>query len=128
VFAEAVRIANPDDDWAVLRAVPGGTAIVTAWRPRDAALAGWRSLLTTPGPGAAGISRDDALRHILHGHYIRAYGIARQPRVHPERPAGRTRSVPGNRPHRFRIHRRIDSHATASFAPSTSMLRYQLGT
>ncbi|WP_218011186.1 lantibiotic dehydratase [Herbidospora mongoliensis] len=75
VFAEAVRIANPHAGWAALRAAPGGAAIVDAWRPREAALADWHSLLAEPGPDVAGISGDDALRHILHGHYIRAYGI-----------------------------------------------------
>lgn len=75
IFEEAVRISNPDGDWAALRAAPGGEAIVDAWQPRDAALAGWRDLLNTPGPDTDGISPDDALRHILHGHYIRAYGI-----------------------------------------------------
>lgn len=75
VFDEALQIANPDGGWAALRAAPGGAAIVDAWRPRDAALATWRARLDAPGPDAVGISSDDALRHILHGHYIRAYGI-----------------------------------------------------
>jgi len=75
VLAEAVRIANPTDSWAALRAAPGGAAIVAAWQPRDAALAAWRHQLHTPGPDSAGISGDDALRHAMHGHYIRAYGI-----------------------------------------------------
>lgn len=75
VFDEAVRIANPDHGWAALRALPGGAPIVDAWRPRDAALREWRTRLDTPGPDAAGINCDDALRHALHGHYIRAYGV-----------------------------------------------------
>ncbi|MEH1124849.1 lantibiotic dehydratase [Micromonospora sp. CPCC 206061] len=75
VFDKAVRISNPDHGWAALRAAPGGAAIVDAWRPREEALATWRAQLDVPGPDAAGINRDDALRHILHGHYIRAYGV-----------------------------------------------------
>jgi thiopeptide-type bacteriocin biosynthesis protein len=75
VFNEALRIANPDGGFAALRAAPGGAAITGAWQPRDAALAAWRALLDVPGTATAGIRPDDALRHVLHGHYIRAYGI-----------------------------------------------------
>lgn len=75
VFAEAIRLANPSDGWAPLRAAAGGAAIVDAWRPRDLALTTWRAQLEAPGPDSAGIDRNDALRHILHGHYIRAYGV-----------------------------------------------------
>lgn len=75
IFDEAVRIANPDGGWAALRAAPGGAAIVDAWQPRDRALRAWRTQLDLPGSDAAGIDGDDALRHILHGHYIRAYGV-----------------------------------------------------
>lgn len=75
VFTEAVRVADPDNGWAELRAEPGGGAIIAGWQARDSALARWRTLLGRPGPDVAGINRDDALHHILHGHYIRSYGI-----------------------------------------------------
>lgn len=75
VFTAAVRLANPDDGWAALRAAAGGAAIVDRWGPRDAALTAWRAALNAPGPDAAGIDAHDALRHILHGHYIRAHGV-----------------------------------------------------
>lgn len=58
-FAEAVRLANPSDDWAALREVRGGDAIVSGWADRDAALAAYR--LHLPGPDTQGIAVDDVL-------------------------------------------------------------------
>jgi hypothetical protein len=60
----------------------------------------------------------------------RGYGSNAALRYDPEavRPTGRPPPIPGNRPHRFHIHRRIDSHATASSASSTPIVHYQLGT
>jgi thiopeptide-type bacteriocin biosynthesis protein len=75
VFDEAVRIANPDHGWAALRAAPGGAAVVDGWQARDNALAVWRAELDRHSPDTDGIGVDDTLRHFLHGHYIRAYGI-----------------------------------------------------
>ncbi|MGC4851884.1 lantibiotic dehydratase [Micromonospora sp. DT4] len=75
VYREAVQVSNPDNGWAALRAAPSGPAILEGWRARDGALAAWRRLLTVAGPDTEGIDCDDALRHILHGHYIRAHGI-----------------------------------------------------
>ncbi|MFI7208893.1 lantibiotic dehydratase [Micromonospora aurantiaca (nom. illeg.)] len=73
LFHEAVRLAHPGDDWAALRAVPGGTAIVDAWKNRDIALAVYRTHL--PGPHTDGINSDDVLGSLMHAHYIRAVGI-----------------------------------------------------
>ncbi|MFC8850694.1 MULTISPECIES: lantibiotic dehydratase [unclassified Micromonospora] len=73
IFREAVRLAQPDDDWAALRAAPGGTAIVDAWKNRDVALAAYRAHL--PGPHTDGIDPDDVLGSLMHAHHIRAVGI-----------------------------------------------------
>ncbi|MBQ1061996.1 MULTISPECIES: lantibiotic dehydratase [Micromonospora] len=73
LFHEAVRLAHPGDDWAALRAVPGGTAVVDAWKNRDIALAVYRTHL--PGPHTDGINSDDVLGSLMHAHYIRAVGI-----------------------------------------------------
>ncbi|MFJ8691208.1 lantibiotic dehydratase [Micromonospora wenchangensis] len=73
LFREAVRLAHPGDDWAALRAVPGGTAVVDAWKNRAAALAVYRTHL--PGPHTDGINGDDVLGSLMHAHYIRAVGI-----------------------------------------------------
>ncbi|MBU8857678.1 lantibiotic dehydratase [Micromonospora sp. b486] len=75
VYREAVRLSNPDGDWAALRATPAGPAIISAWAARNTALANWRRLLTGGGPDTDGVDPDDALRHVLHGHYIRAHGV-----------------------------------------------------
>ena len=73
VFEQAVRIADPHDGWAALRAAPGGAAIVDSWEPRSHALAGYRTHL--PGPGTQGIDPDDVLGSLMHAHFIRAVGI-----------------------------------------------------
>ncbi|MFE9187939.1 lantibiotic dehydratase [Micromonospora haikouensis] len=73
IFREAVRLAQPGDDWAALRAAPGGTAIVDAWKNRDVALAAYRAHL--PGPHTEGIDPDDVLGSLMHAHHIRAVGI-----------------------------------------------------
>jgi thiopeptide-type bacteriocin biosynthesis protein len=75
IHADAVRIADPDDDWAALRARPGGAQIAAAWQARNDAIVQWRAALDTPSPDVEGVRLDDALRHALHGHYIRARGI-----------------------------------------------------
>ena len=54
-----MRLADPSGDWAALRDVPGGQAIVEAWADRDAALAAYRAHL--PGPDTQGIRPDDVL-------------------------------------------------------------------
>lgn len=73
-LAEAVRLADPRDDWAALRAAPGGQAITEAWGPRRQALADYRARLA----GAQGSGNPDAvLVSLLHAHHIRAVGIDR---------------------------------------------------
>jgi thiopeptide-type bacteriocin biosynthesis protein len=73
VLAEAVRLADPADNWAALRAVPGGQAITQVWEPRHRSLATYRIRLQE----ADGISPDAVLDSLLHAHHIRAVGIDR---------------------------------------------------
>ncbi|MCI0383808.1 lantibiotic dehydratase [Streptomyces sp. CNQ085] len=68
-FTEAVRLADPCDDWAALRGLPGGDAIVSGWRDRDVALAEYWPHL--PGPDTQGIAVDDVLTSLLHVHFVR---------------------------------------------------------
>ncbi|MFE9241896.1 lantibiotic dehydratase [Streptomyces sp. NPDC007007] len=72
-FSEAVRLANPTDDWAALREVQGGDAIVSGWAERDAALAAYR--LHLPGPDTQGIAVDDVLTSLLHVHFVRHVAV-----------------------------------------------------
>ncbi|WP_432195906.1 lantibiotic dehydratase [Streptomyces sp. bgisy027] len=72
-FAEAVRLADPCDDWAALRSVPGGDAIVSGWADRDRALAAYRPHL--PGPDTQGIAVDDVLTSLLHVHFVRHVAV-----------------------------------------------------
>ena len=70
VREQAVVVADPTDDWAGLRALPGGQAIARAWRSRDLALASYRALLTEAG----GVDTDAVLTSLLHAHHMRAVG------------------------------------------------------
>ncbi|WP_405914370.1 lantibiotic dehydratase [Streptomyces sp. NBC_00963] len=72
-FNEAVRLADPADDWAALRDVQGGDAVVSGWAERDAALAAYRPHL--PGPDTQGIAVDDVLTSLLHGHFVRHVAV-----------------------------------------------------
>ncbi|MFI2237996.1 lantibiotic dehydratase [Streptomyces chrestomyceticus] len=72
-FAEAVRHANPFDDWTALREARGGEAIVSGWADRDAALAAYRAHL--PGPDTRGIAIDDVLTSLLHVHFVRHVAV-----------------------------------------------------
>ncbi len=70
---EAVPLANPRNDWAALRAAPGGRAITEAWGPRHQALADYRARLAEEEGG----DLDGVLVSLLHAHHIRAVGIDR---------------------------------------------------
>lgn len=72
-FAEAVRLADPRDDWAALRAVPGGEAIVAGWTDRAFALAAYRKHL--PSADTEGIAGDDVLTSLLHTHFVRHVAV-----------------------------------------------------
>ncbi|MFF5339720.1 lantibiotic dehydratase [Streptomyces althioticus] len=71
VRGQALRLADPADGWAALRAAPGGDAIASAWSERDAALDRYRQKLDAFG----GIDPDVVLDSLLHAHHIRAAGI-----------------------------------------------------
>ncbi|WP_329307773.1 lantibiotic dehydratase [Streptomyces sp. NBC_01260] len=72
-FTDAVRLADPRDDWAALRSEPGGAAIVDAWAERTAALATYRPHLS--GPHADGIVVDGVLTSLLHVHFVRHIAV-----------------------------------------------------
>ncbi len=72
-FAESVTLSDPSGDWAALRSVPGGTAIVDAWAGRATALAAYRPHL--PGPHTDGIAVDDVLTSLLHTHFVRHLAV-----------------------------------------------------
>jgi thiopeptide-type bacteriocin biosynthesis protein len=65
----ALRLADPSEDWATLRAVPGGDSLLTAWRRRRVALADYRQAL------AAQRDPSPVLPSLLHLHHIRMFGI-----------------------------------------------------
>jgi thiopeptide-type bacteriocin biosynthesis protein len=63
------RLADPRDDWAVLRAALGGESVLQVWHGRSRALTGYRERLAT--------QRDplSVLPSLLHMHHIRMLGI-----------------------------------------------------
>ncbi len=72
-FAEAVALANPDDDWAALRSAADGETILHAWSDRGQTLAHYRDHF--PGPDTQGIDSDDVLTSLLHVHFVRAVAV-----------------------------------------------------
>jgi thiopeptide-type bacteriocin biosynthesis protein len=72
-YQQAVSLASPGDDWAALRAVDGGAAIVDAWQPRAQILAAYRACF--PGVDTDGVSADDVLTSLIHSTFVRACGI-----------------------------------------------------
>ncbi|MEU4659487.1 lantibiotic dehydratase [Streptomyces sp. NPDC023723] len=71
VLGEVIRLADPADDWAALRAAPGGAVITAAWSERNEALARYRRALDASG----GIDPNLVLDSLIHAHHIRAVGI-----------------------------------------------------
>lgn len=72
VHDQAIRLANPHDRWAALRAIPGGEHIATAWTRRRATLAAYRGTLTASGE----IAPNSLLPDLLHLHHVRMAGIS----------------------------------------------------
>ncbi|MGH8885340.1 MAG: lantibiotic dehydratase [Egibacteraceae bacterium] len=68
----AIRLANPHDDWAALRGIPGGDDIAATWARRRAALAAYRDTLIVSGE----IALDSVLPDLLHLHHVRMAGIS----------------------------------------------------
>jgi thiopeptide-type bacteriocin biosynthesis protein len=72
-LAHAVRVSDPAQDWAALRAAPGGPVIAEAWPRRDLVLSAYRGALRD----AEGIDPDTVLDSLLHAHFLRGVGIDR---------------------------------------------------
>jgi len=68
---QAMRLADPSDDWAALRALPGGELLAAAWAGRRSALAAYRTHLSE----AEGPEPDRVLASLLHLHHARMVGI-----------------------------------------------------
>jgi lantibiotic biosynthesis protein len=66
-----MRLTDPSGDWAALRALPGGEALVLAWGRRRSALAAYRAHLRP----AEGPDPDPVLAALLHLHHARMVGI-----------------------------------------------------
>ncbi|SDQ14379.1 thiopeptide-type bacteriocin biosynthesis domain-containing protein [Actinopolyspora saharensis] len=69
---QALRLAEPREDWAAVRALPGGEDLAAAWHRRRTALTAYRSTLTESG------HREPAsvLTDLLHLHHVRMTGVA----------------------------------------------------
>ncbi|TCO46436.1 lantibiotic dehydratase [Actinocrispum wychmicini] len=71
VYDQALHLADPRNDAATVRELPGGEHIAAAWDLRRSALASYRDTLTLSGPAP-----DTVLASLLHLHCIRTSGIA----------------------------------------------------
>jgi class I lanthipeptide synthase len=71
VHDQAMRLADPSDDWAALRALPKGELLARARARRRSALAAYRIHLTD----AQGPEPDRVLASLLHMHHTRMVGI-----------------------------------------------------
>ncbi|MGH3872681.1 MAG: thiopeptide-type bacteriocin biosynthesis protein [Pseudonocardiaceae bacterium] len=71
VHDHAIRLADPHDGWAALRAITGGEDIATAWARRRTALGAYRDTLTASGQTAPEVVLPD----LLHLHHVRMVGI-----------------------------------------------------
>lgn len=72
VRQQAIRLADPRDDWARLRSLPGGDALTHAWQRRHTALAAYRAQLDAAAEAPA---PDDVLASLLHLHHARMIGL-----------------------------------------------------
>lgn len=79
ILRQAVRLADPANEFAALRAAPAGSAIAAAWQDRSAALAAYARHLPRDPEAApadtAGIDANAVLDALLHCHFLRAVGI-----------------------------------------------------
>ncbi|PJF01555.1 hypothetical protein CUT44_02540 [Streptomyces carminius] len=69
---EAMRLADPTDGFAVVRALPGGHALTTAWTARRQALTHYRTTLA-----ATGTRPETVLPSLMHLTFLRMAGIDR---------------------------------------------------
>ncbi|MFE7608100.1 lantibiotic dehydratase [Streptomyces celluloflavus] len=65
----AMRVADPGDDWATLRAAPGTENVTRAWARRRAALVTYRTQLARQREPYG------VLRSLLHMHHVRTIGV-----------------------------------------------------
>ncbi len=72
VHDQAIRLANPRDQRAAIRALPDGEHIASAWARRRTALAAYHETITATG----GIDPDSVLPALLHLHSVRMASIA----------------------------------------------------
>jgi thiopeptide-type bacteriocin biosynthesis protein len=72
VHDQAVRLANPADHKAALRAIPGGEDIATSWARRRAALTAYRDALLACGH----IAPETLLPDLIHLHVVRMAGLS----------------------------------------------------
>ncbi len=72
VHDQAIRLANPHDGWAALRAIPGGEDIAATWARRRAALAAYRDTLAASGETAP----EGVLPDLTHLHVVRMVGLS----------------------------------------------------
>lgn len=68
----AVRLADPRDEWAAVRAMHGGGDIADSWESRRTALTAYRSALA--GSGQHHPAR--VLADLLHLHHVRMAGVS----------------------------------------------------
>ncbi len=68
---EAIRLADPRDDWSALRATPGGEAVTQAWSARREALAAYSYRLAEAGEAEP----CSVLPSLLHLHHIRLHSL-----------------------------------------------------
>ncbi len=71
VHDQAIRLANPHDGWAALRAIPGGDHIATTWARRRTALGAYRDTLVASGESTPEV----VLLDLLHLHHVRMTGL-----------------------------------------------------
>lgn len=72
VYNQALRLANPRDNWAAMQQLPGGEQIALSWTQRRTTLAAYRQTLASAGE----LAPASVLASLLHLHCLRTSGIA----------------------------------------------------
>lgn len=72
VLNQAVRLADPREGWAALRATPGGVETTTAWNRRRTALTTYRDALVRVGE----TTPEMLLPDLVHLHVVRMLGLS----------------------------------------------------
>ncbi len=70
LYREAMRLANPRNDFAALREHPGGDRVTTAWAARREALNSYHAALTAQSQ----IQPSTVLPSLMRAHYLRSAG------------------------------------------------------